>query len=122
MSVSDLSIILTLALIFTNVGIFACNFKWLAFSNRVTSLVTSLGISLSTLALSYCSELYQYVVLYGMVYGFFIGFGYMAPLKNCYDHLPDRKGSIHLTQDSAVALVSWASDWELYFSTSSLWR
>jgi hypothetical protein len=92
LSISDLSIILTLAIIFTNVGIFFSNFKFVTFSNRVTSLIASMGISLSMVALSFSTEFQYYVLLYGPVYGFFIGYGYMAPIKNCYDHLPNRKG------------------------------
>lgn len=83
---------MALAVIFTNFGIFCCNFRILSFSNRITSLISSLGIALAMLLLSFCTQFYLYVMLYGALYGFFIGFGYMAPLKNCYDHLPDRKG------------------------------
>lgn len=33
-----------------------------------------------------------FVVFYGVCYGFSIGIGYFPPLKNCYLHLPNRKG------------------------------
>lgn len=92
LTISDLSIILTIAVVFTNVGIFASNFKIITFSNRLTSLFSVLGISLAMLILSFAEHFAFYVIIYGCLYGFFIGYGYMAPLKNCYDHLPNRKG------------------------------
>jgi hypothetical protein len=79
--------------VFTNVGIFASNFKLITFSNRVTSIIAVSGISVAMLILSFCDHFAYYVVIYGCLYGFFIGYGYMAPLKNCYDHLPHRKGN-----------------------------
>jgi len=33
-----------------------------------------------------------FVIFYGFSYGFSIGIGYFPPLKNCYLHLPHRKG------------------------------
>lgn len=92
LTISDLSIIQTMAIIFTNIGIFCCNFKILSFSNRITSAISVLGISLCMLILSFLHSFIFYILIYGLLYGFFIGFGYMAPLKNCYDHLPNRKG------------------------------
>lgn len=100
---NDLSIISTFALISCNLGIFLANFKLLSFSNRMTEFICISGISLTTFALSYCDKLIYYVLLYGVVFGFFIGYGYMAPLKNCYDHLPNRKGNRKLTKGYVVA-------------------
>jgi nitrate/nitrite transporter NarK len=36
---------------------------------------------------------WQYMLLYGVLFGLFIGFGYLAPMKNCFEHIPDRKGN-----------------------------
>lgn len=44
------------------------------------------------LLLSLVDQFAYYIVIYGLIYGLFIGYGYMAPLKNCYDHMPNRKG------------------------------
>jgi len=55
-------------------------------------LIAVVGISLAMLLLSLLQDFVFYAIVYGCLYGFFIGYGYMAPLKNCYDHLPDRKG------------------------------
>ena len=71
---------------------FISNFKVLTFSNRIGSLVSVVGISLCTLAMSFSDIFELDIIIYGVLYGFFIGYGYMAPLKNTYEHLPDRKG------------------------------
>jgi hypothetical protein len=101
-AISDLSIIITIAVIATNLGILLSNFKALTFSNRVTSLIATLGISLSMVLLSLVDHFAYYIVIYGLIYGLFIGYGYMAPLKNCYDHLPNRKGKPPPIQVSAA--------------------
>lgn len=77
----------------TNVGMFFSNFKVFTFSNRLVSLATVLGIALSTLILSFCKTFSLFIVLYGFAYGFFIGYGYLSPLKNTYAHLPNKKGT-----------------------------
>ena len=105
LTISDLSIINTLALVFTNFGIFIVNFKIFKFPHRVISLIAVLGMSLSTLALSFVKSFALYIILYGFVFGFFIGFGYLAPLKNTYEHLPNRKGTDNITQAFVVELV-----------------
>ena len=76
----------------TNVGMFFSNFQVLTFPNRITSLITVLGIGIATLVMSFCNNFALYIVLYGFTYGFFIGYGYLAPLKNTYEHLPNKKG------------------------------
>lgn len=121
LTISDLSIILTLAVVFTNTGIFASNFKALSFANRTTSLISTFGISGAMLLLSFSQSFALYILLYGVLYGFSIGYGYMAPLKNCYDHLPNRKGTPLPTQDSAAGPASWGSGWAPSSSTSWWW-
>jgi hypothetical protein len=44
-------------------------------------------------------------VIYGIFYGLFIGFGYLAPIKNCYDHLPNKKGKKNIIKVYALGLV-----------------
>ena len=97
LEISELSIINTLAIVATNTGIFLSNFKAISFPHRWVSLICVLGISLCTLSISFCNQFYHFVLLYGIVYGLFIGYGYMAPLKNCYDHLPNRKGKLYIS-------------------------
>ena len=53
-------------------------------------------MSLSTLVLSFAKTLALYIILFGCIFGFFIGYGYLSPLKNTYAHLPNRKGKMYL--------------------------
>lgn len=41
---------------------------------------------------SYLDSFVEFVLFYGVLYGFSIGIGYYPPLKNCYLHLPNNKG------------------------------
>jgi hypothetical protein len=77
----------------TNVGMFFSNFKIITFSHRTVSLVCVLGIALSTFVLSFCKHFTLFILIYGVIFGLFIGYGYLAPLKNCFDYLPNRKGT-----------------------------
>lgn len=43
--------------------------------------------------MSFCDQFWHFLVLYGIVFGLFIGYGYMAPIKNCYQHIPELKGT-----------------------------
>jgi hypothetical protein len=92
LKISSLSIIMTIAIICTNLGIFLSQFKIVSFSNRITALISGLGIALSVFLLSFAKSVPVYILLYGVMFGVCIGYGYMAPLKNCYEHLPNRKG------------------------------
>lgn len=76
----------------TNAGIFIANVPLFSLSNKAISLVCVCGISASMVLLSLATKFAWYVLVYGVVFGLFIGYGYMAPIKNCYSHLPDRKG------------------------------
>jgi len=73
-----------MSVIFTSVGIYIHNFKIITFSNKITALITVTGISLSVLSVSFISSFIGYVLIYGILFGLFIGYGYMAPLKNSY--------------------------------------
>jgi hypothetical protein len=46
----------------------------------------------------------------------------MAPLKNCYDHLPNRKGIHSLTEVSAAGFALWDSDLVHSSSILSWWQ
>jgi hypothetical protein len=49
----------------------------------------------AVLITSLCSTFITYLLVYGVLYGFFSGVGYMLPLINCYAYLPNKKG-IHI--------------------------
>jgi hypothetical protein len=66
----------------------------LKFSNFITSIISIVGISLSVLVISFSKNFPMFFIFYGMVFGLFIGFGYVAPVKNCYEHIPDKKGKM----------------------------
>ncbi len=36
----------------------------------------------------------MFFAFYGIVFGLFIGYGYFAPVKNCYEQIPDKKGNL----------------------------
>jgi len=59
------------------------------------AFVSMVGISASMWVLSYMTSMYTYILFYGITFGVFIGYGYLAPIRNCYDYLPDRKGMIY---------------------------
>ena len=83
-----------MSVIFTDVGMFLGNFDRLKLSNKVTALIGALGIALCTFLVSFCKVFVPYLLIYGVVYGCFIGFGYLASMKNCFEHLPNRKGTL----------------------------
>jgi len=64
----------------------------LKFSNLITSFISIIGISVSVFIISFVDNFAMFFIFYGMIFGFFIGFGYVAPVKNCYEHIPDKKG------------------------------
>lgn len=89
---AKLSIILTLSIITTNIGIFLSSLKKLRFNYRIMVFISIAGVSGSTYALSYMTNLYSYIFFYGICFGLFLGYGYFIPIRNCYDYLPDKKG------------------------------
>lgn len=80
-------------MITTNFGMFLSSLKIFKFNYRITAFIAILGISASTYTLSYVTNLSQYILLYGICFGTFIGFGYLAGVRNCYDYLPTQKGN-----------------------------
>jgi len=87
-----MALIQTVNLIIVNIGMPVCNIKILQFSNRITTLISIIGVSLTVFILSFADAFWEYLILYGVFFGLFIGFGYLAPFKNCFHHIPDRKG------------------------------
>jgi hypothetical protein len=88
--------LLLISIIVLNFGMPLCNIKQLLFSNRITTLISIIGVCLSVFTISFCDQFWQYLVMYGIVFGLFIGFGYLAPIKNCYQHIPHLKGRLTL--------------------------
>ena len=98
-SSSKLSIVLTVSMVTTNLGIFLSSLKALKFSYRIMAFISMVGISGSTYALSYADSLSEYILYYGVLFGLFIGYGYLAGVRNCYDYLPDQKGRFIIIED-----------------------
>ena len=102
MTISDLAIIPSASLCAINLGIFLANLPILRFSNRVTCLISAFGVGACSLVVSFLDQFIYYVLIFGVLSGIFVGFAYMAPIKNCYEHLPHRKGTFDRRQDCAV--------------------
>jgi hypothetical protein len=98
-----MALLLPISFIVLNIGMPLNNIPQLKFSNRITSLVSLIGICLTFVVLSFGDTFLMYLFFYGIFFGMFIGFGYLAPIKNCYEHIPNRKGKIYTIQDCAVA-------------------
>lgn len=77
----------------------------LKFSNFLTSIISIIGISSSVFVISFSKSFALFFLFYGIVFGLFIGFGYVAPVKNCYEHIPDKKGIKNLTKVYALVFV-----------------
>ncbi len=90
--INDLQIIVTISVLSVNVGMVFPRLPALTFSNRITCLISMIGVAVSVFTISFSHSFALYVLIYGIFFGCFIGFGYMAPLKNCYEHIPERKG------------------------------
>lgn len=56
------------------------------------ALISVVGVSASTYALSFVIDLFSYIFYYGILFGLFLGYGYLIPVRNCYDYLPTQKG------------------------------
>ncbi len=85
--------LLLISILILNVGMPLCNIRMLQYSDRITTLISILGICTSILLVSFGNTFIFYLFVYGIVFGIFIGFGYLAPIKNCYSHIPHLKGT-----------------------------
>ncbi len=70
--------------------------KALTFSHQITCLICIIGVALSVFTISFSESFFLYILIYGIAFGISIGFGYVAPLKNCYEHIPDKKGNFNI--------------------------
>jgi len=75
-----------------NIGMPIQNIPQIRFSNKISTLISILGVSVSVFLVSLGTQFWHFLMLYGITFGLFIGYGYLAPIKNCYEHIPDRKG------------------------------
>lgn len=62
------------------------------FSNKLLCIIAVLGMSSAVFFVSFMENFIGFVAFYGVMYGLFIGIGYLPPLQNAYLHLPTRKG------------------------------
>lgn len=85
--------LLLISIIVLNFGMPLCNIPQLQFSNRITTFISIIGVCGSILTISFGTQFWHYLLIYGIVFGIFIGFGYLAPIKNCYEHIPHLKGN-----------------------------
>ena len=80
---NDLQIIVTISVLCVNLGMVFPKFKLLAFSNRIMALISLVGVAGSVFTVSFVNSFGLYALIYGVFFGAFIGYGYVAPLKNC---------------------------------------
>jgi hypothetical protein len=48
------------------------------------ALISIIGVSGSTYALSYMETLFSYLLLYGVLFGLFLGYGYLVPVSRLF--------------------------------------
>jgi len=89
-----MALLLPISIFILNLGMPINNIKSLQLTNRKTAFISLIGICLCVFTMSFGTAFWAYLVIYGILFGMFIGYGYMAPIKNCYEHIPDRKGMI----------------------------
>ena len=92
-----MAILLPISIVVLNFGMPLNNSPQLQFSNRITTLISILGVCAAILIISFSNQFWQITLLYGVVFGLFIGYGYLAPIKNCYEHIPQRKGKLDVS-------------------------
>ena len=89
-----MALIQTLTVIVLTLSMYLVNLPFLQrVSSRSTTIFSVICTCLVYLVLSLAKSYTMYVLIYGVAFGCFIGLGYMAPMKNCYEHIPDRKGT-----------------------------
>ena len=79
-----MAILLPISIIILNLGMPINNIPQLQFSNKINTLISVVGVCLSVGVMSLGNQLWHVMLFYGILYGLFIGYGYMAPIKNCY--------------------------------------
>lgn len=86
---------MSISVLSVSLGMVFPKFKLLQFNNRTTSLISMFGVVGSVFSVSFTNSFYVYIAIYGVVFGVSIGYGYVAPIKNCVYHIPDKKGNYH---------------------------
>jgi len=79
---SRMAALLPFSFISLNLGMWLSNVKKIKFSNKINTLIAVGGMALSFLILSFFSSYEMYFVWYTL-YSLSIGYGYLAPIKNC---------------------------------------
>ena len=87
-----MALVLPIAVVVQNLGMPLSNIPQLQFSNRIITLSSVVAVSVAIFTLSYSNQFWQVAMLYALVFCLFIGYGYLAPIKNCYQHIPHKKG------------------------------
>lgn len=87
-----LSILFTLTIITINIGTALSTFYLSKISNRILCIAAILCLSSVVFIASFMETFVGFVIFYGVLHGLSIGVGYFPPLKNCYLHLPTKKG------------------------------
>ncbi len=93
-TINGMAVLLTVSIFVLNIGMPIINLKFLQFSNKITALISICGVCASIFCLSFLDQFIYYIIFYGFTFGLFIGFGYLAPIKNCYEHIPGKKGNL----------------------------
>lgn len=117
-----MALLLPISIIVLNFGMPINNIPQLQFSNRIITLISIIGICLAVFLISFGNAFWHYLLLYGIVFGLFIGYGYLAPIKNCYEHLPGRKGKISFIQVFVVEYVFSVTELPLCFLMWFCWN
>lgn len=75
-----------------NVGQITTIFLDKYIGNRGLCALAVTMVAGSVFICSFMNSLSGFAAFYGVLYGLSIGLGYLAPVKNAYLHLPNRKG------------------------------
>jgi MFS family permease len=87
-----LSLLITITFVTVNLGVALSTIFFSNISNRIQCIIAVIGVSGSVFAASFMTNFVGILIFYGCCYGVCIGMGYFPPVKNCYLHLPSRKG------------------------------
>ena len=86
------SLVFALIIVMEDIGLPIEAFTSRFVSNRIECLISVVGLSASIFTASFMDTFVGMIVFMGIVNGIFIGYGYLPPIKNAYQHIPHRKG------------------------------
>ena len=109
--------LLPVSIVVLTFGMPVSNIKKLQFSNRITILISVVCISLFVFLLSFADEFWLYLLIHAFGFNMSIGFGYMAPIKNCVEHIPKMKGTYYIIKVCAVEFVFLAMVFPHFYLT-----